>query len=304
MCTRSCTRFPDTTFVAPTSVPSYWRARDARSVCSGLRKPAASPKSSASPDARARGLPITQLSSSPSFASLDRQVSMPAAAISSVKRSKSSRCFASQYGRSCSVTDGPTWPSVDTTIRRSSGPCLSMSAMGLLLLRAPGGTQCQGGTVVDDDTLCHCLSADAPSPLVEVVEDLLPTQRVEAVHQAERDPGWIAHHHPPDRVVPPLGVDHRRTELLEAFDLGVEVVGVDVEVDAGVAFVDGLDDETVRIGGVVQDRVLLHLRLDRRRPEGRGQERHRVLDQRGGHLAFDRVEDGPVPRSATTTAGP
>src|SRR5688572_23261546 len=73
--------------------------------------------------------------------------------------------------------------------------------------------------------------SDRAGAAVEVLEDARSPDGVGPVDQAELVAGGIAHDHPAARVVLPLVVDERRAEADETPDLGIEVVGVDVEVD-------------------------------------------------------------------------
>ena len=99
-------------------------------------------------------------------------------------------------------------------------------------------------------------------------------------------------------VFVPMNPLLRRAEIGQALHLGVEVVGVHVEVHTGMTFLDGLDDQPVRSRRLLEDRVLRHLGLDRRGPEGRRPERHRLLHDLGRHIDVDRVQQ--VPSHPTT----
>jgi hypothetical protein len=57
-------------------------------------------------------------------------------------------------------------------------------------------------------------------------------------------------------VIGPAAIDHGGPARFESLDLGVEVVGVDVEVDACLARSDVLGDNAIRLRRVVENVVL------------------------------------------------
>ena len=103
-------------------------------------------------------------------------------------------------------------------------------------------------------------SAHPLGAALEVVADCLRSDRVHRPDDAELHARRIPHDDPAAGVVDPLTIDDGRAERLESRDLGLEIVGVDVEVDARPSGSRVLDHHPVRRRRIFEDVVVGHLR--------------------------------------------